>query len=60
MVIMLVLDIILLIVNLSQCRWGWCGNNQAYIVVSILVELIGAILAHRLRSGHHSHVLIKI
>jgi hypothetical protein len=27
-------------------------------VVSIVVELIGAILAHRLRHGHHHHVLI--
>jgi steroid 5-alpha reductase family enzyme len=60
MVIMLVLDCILLIVSMSNCTWRWCGNGLAYIVVSIIIEIIGAVLAHRLRSGHHSHVLIHI
>jgi hypothetical protein len=61
MVIMFILDAALLIFSMSHCGWTWCGQNTlAYIVVSLFVELLGAILAHRLRSGHHSHVLIHI
>ncbi len=60
MVVMFILDVCFFIYSLSLCRWGWCGNALAWVLVSIAIELVGAVIAHRLRHGHHSHVLIKI
>lgn len=58
MLLLLATDSMLLLVTLAQCQWNWCSNNLTFVIVSMVLETVGAVVAHRVRQ--YSDIFTRI